>query len=224
MARPRAERHDQQRALIRDLAARAFSRLGYASASMADLAQACQISKAALYHYFENKEAILFEALDDYTLRLQALVRQEVAGPVHSMGTTQSRAALVAVIHRLLHMYADSHSYHVSLLNDVKFLAEAQRETIRAQEREVVDLITALIERAFPGRIERRHRSATTMSLLGMINFTFAWWDPAGPLDADGLADLVVDLWFRGLEPAVNADDTRSGAPAWSSLELRAPG
>jgi len=55
MARPRAHNHDDNRALIRDRAAAAFARLGYASASMADLAQACDVSKASLYHYYDSK-------------------------------------------------------------------------------------------------------------------------------------------------------------------------
>lgn len=199
MARPLAQGHQEQRARIRDRAARAFAQLGYASASMADLAQACAVSKAALYHYYDSKETILFEALEDYTARLQALVDATVGGDPAPCTPAAARAALVALVHALLREYAQSHSYHVSLLNDVKFLGVAQRAIIRAQERAVVDRITALIAAAFPGRVAADRQSATTMALLGMLNFSFAWWDPEGPLGPDGLAELVVDLWFHGL-------------------------
>lgn len=204
MARPRADTHDQQRALIRDQAAQEFARLGYASASMADLAQACSVSKAALYHYFDSKETILFEALDSYTHRLQALTRtdSDSNSGVNDLSPTQAQARLAGLVKALLAEYANSHSYHVSLLHDVKFLGPAQREAIQAQERAVVHHVGNLINRAFPGRIDPDKRSATTMSLLGMINFSFAWWDPKGPLNPEQLADLMIDLWWRALGPA----------------------
>tara|TARA_R110002049_G_scaffold114546_2_gene265714 strand:- start:561 stop:1226 length:666 start_codon:yes stop_codon:yes gene_type:complete len=215
MARPRAETHEQQRDLIRDRAAIAFARLGYASASMADLAQACEVSKAALYHYFDSKEAILFEALDAYTRRLQELTLSYTNdGETDSLSTAQARDRLASLITALLTEYADSHSYHVSLLTDVKFLGASQREKITAQEREVVRRIGRLIDRAFPGRIEPARRSATTMALLGMINFTFAWWDPHGALDARQLGQLMIDLWWRGL----SGPDESAPASAFTDL------
>ena len=74
MARPKAIAHDRQRDLILTQATAAFAELGYPSASMAQLAAACGLSKAALYHYFPSKEALLFESLDRYTRRLIAKV------------------------------------------------------------------------------------------------------------------------------------------------------
>lgn len=185
---------------------------------MADLAQACSISKAALYHYFASKEAILFEALDDYTRQLQTLVLAIVGEPMPMRDQAQARAALGDLVKALLHRYADSHDFHVSLLNDVKFLGEAQRAAIRAQERTVVDSITALIGQAFPAQAASANRSAVTMSLLGMLNFSFAWWKPEGSLDADGLADLMIDLWFHGLASPEGSAACR-GASAMASVD-----
>ena len=74
MARPRSATYDDQRDRILHAAVEAFSRIGYPSASMAQLAQSCGTSKAGLYHYFESKEALLFEALDRHTARLLSLI------------------------------------------------------------------------------------------------------------------------------------------------------
>ncbi|NCW99487.1 MAG: TetR/AcrR family transcriptional regulator [Betaproteobacteria bacterium] len=41
-----------------------FAVSDYASASMAAIAQACSVSKATLYHYFQAKDDLLFHALD----------------------------------------------------------------------------------------------------------------------------------------------------------------
>lgn len=37
-----------------------FAEKGYSATSMADIAEACEVQKATLYHYFESKEALLF--------------------------------------------------------------------------------------------------------------------------------------------------------------------
>jgi hypothetical protein len=38
------------------------------------------------------------------------------------------------------------------------------------------------------------------MALLGMINFTFAWLRPDGPMSYEQYADLVIGLWEHGLD------------------------
>ena len=76
MARTKAPDFEAQREQNLDLAAAAFANSSYPSTSMADLAAACGTSKARLYHYYESKEAILFDLLDRYTRRLMLLVTE----------------------------------------------------------------------------------------------------------------------------------------------------
>src|SRR6266568_4145471 len=64
MARTRSENYDGIHLGILTNAARLFSAQGYMRASIADLADACKLSRGALYHYFDSKEAILFAILD----------------------------------------------------------------------------------------------------------------------------------------------------------------
>jgi AcrR family transcriptional regulator len=194
MARPRASDYDAQRERILELAVSAFARIGYPSASMAMLAQACGTSKAGLYHYFDSKQSMLFEALDRYTKRLHETVK---AVDVHLLSP---QAALAQTVRALMQEYRHSHAYHAALLNDVKFLAPDQAATIRRQERAVVDRIATVLEAAAPGRIESSHRTVVTMALLGMINFTFAWLKPGGAVSHDAFAELASELWLRGLE------------------------
>ena len=199
MARPRATDYDDQRDRILDRATRAFAQVGYPSASMAQLAQACGTSKAGLYHYFPSKESLLFESLDGYTRRLRDRVREVKARNL------PPRDELAALVRALLVEYRDSHHHHVSLLNDLKHLAPEQRERIEAQQRAVVDALTDTIGRLAPGRFAPAERKPATMALLGMINFTFAWLRPDGPMSYERYAELVVDLWERGLGESLGA-------------------
>jgi AcrR family transcriptional regulator len=193
VGRPRAADHADQRDRILLRATEAIAELGYGSASMAQLAQACGLSKAGLYHYFSSKDAILFESLDRYTKLLMdrlAEVRARGLEPRHELGE---------MVRTLMLQYRDSRAHHVALLNDVKSLEPAAREQIRAQERAVVDQLALTLERVAPGRFDALTRKPATMALLGMINFTFAWLRPDGPMSHEQYAQLVIDLWERGL-------------------------
>ncbi|MBN9427018.1 MAG: TetR family transcriptional regulator [Burkholderiales bacterium] len=194
MSRPKAIDYEQQRDRILELAVRAFAEIGYPSASMAELAQTCGTSKARLYHYYPSKEAILFDSLERYTARLNAIVDQVRARRL------PARQELSALVRELMAEYRHSHDYHVALLHDVKFLAPQLRERIKDRERAVVSALADTLERAFPQRMTPALRTPLTMALLGTINFTFAWLRPDGPMSYEQFAEMVIDIWQRGLE------------------------
>ena len=50
------------------------------------------------------------------------------------------------------------------------------------------------------------------MALLGTINFTFAWFRPDGPVSHERFAELVIELWERGLDG--------TGTQAHSGIDL----
>jgi AcrR family transcriptional regulator len=193
MARPRAADYHAQRDRILARAVEAFAQTGYAGASMAGLAQACGVSKATLYHYYPGKQALLFEALDRYTQRLLAVVGK----------AAQSRAAPAQIlrdtVRALMAEYRHSRAHHIVLLRELRFLSSEQQQQVRAQERAVVAEISALLSRAAPRTIPAEEQSVVTMALLGMINFTFTWLRPEGPVTHDRFADIAASLWLDGL-------------------------
>jgi len=56
---------EQTRQRIIDAAAQLFVSKGFYGTSIADLAQATDLTKGALYHHFENKDAIFFAVVND---------------------------------------------------------------------------------------------------------------------------------------------------------------
>ncbi|MAU08577.1 MAG: hypothetical protein CL607_02055 [Anaerolineaceae bacterium] len=56
---PRPDVSQERKAQILQAALELFSQSGYEAASMNDLAARCNLSKAAIYHYFDSKDAIL---------------------------------------------------------------------------------------------------------------------------------------------------------------------
>jgi AcrR family transcriptional regulator len=197
MARPKSASHELKRDEILDIAAQCFAEKSYPAASMNDIAAACGTSKARLYHYYESKEAILFDLLDRYTQRLLALVGQVEA--TAQRRNLDDRAALHELIRSFLHEYETSATRHVALLHDTKFLGETQRDAVLNRQRDVVSAVTRFLRRAYPQRLDERNQTAVTMMLFGMINWTFTWLRPGGAMSYAAFADEVIAMLERGL-------------------------
>ena len=197
MARPKSSQHEIKRDEILDVAAQCFAERSYPAASMNDIAAAGGTSKARLYHYYESKEAILFDLLDRYTQRLLAIIGQAEA--TAQRRNLDERAALHELVRSFLQEYESSATRHVALLNDTKFLGEAQRELILDRQRDVVSAVTRFLRRAYPARVNAANQSAVVMMLFGMINWTFTWLRPGGPMSYAAFAEEVIAILERGL-------------------------
>jgi AcrR family transcriptional regulator len=197
MARPKSSQHELKRDEILDVAAQCFADRSYPAASMNDIASACGTSKARLYHYYESKEAILFDLLDRYTQRLLALIGQAEAAAQRR--NLDDRAALHELVRGFLEEYENSATRHVALLHDTKFLGEAQRELILDRERDVVSAVTRFVRRAYPKRVDTANQTPVTMMLFGMINWTFTWLRPGGPMSYAAFAEEVISMLDNGL-------------------------
>ena len=198
MARTQAADYEAQRRAILDHAAEAFADAGYAACTMADIARRSGASKARLYHYYESKEAILYDLLDRHT---QALLDLSLAARERAQREKLlPQEELQRMIESFLDAYRNARTRHIALLNDVKFLAETQRERIIARERAVVHAFGTALERTFPKRVNEENRRALTMMLMGAMNWTFTWLKPDGPMTYQDYADEVVRVLFQGLK------------------------
>jgi AcrR family transcriptional regulator len=212
MARPRSAHHELRRDEILDAAALCFAQQGYTAASMNDIAAACGTSKARLYHYYRAKDAILFDLLERYTLRLLGLIGETEARAQRA--NLSERAALHELVRAFLKEYEHSATRHQALLADVKFLPEAEREQILNRQRDVVAAFTRFLRRAYPQRVLPHNQTALTMMLFGMINWTFTWLRPGGAMSYAAFADEVIDLLEQGLGGPPNAAPSASPVAA----------
>ena len=197
MARPKSLSFELKRDDILERAALCFADKSYPAASMNDIAAASGTSKARLYHYYDGKEAILFDLLERYTQRLLGLIGQVEA--TAQRRNLDDREALHELIRSFLAEYQTSATRHVALLNDTKFLGVEQRELILNRQRDVVSAVTRFLCRAYPQRVNGPNQTAITMMLFGMINWTFTWLRPGGAMSYAAFADEVVAMLENGL-------------------------
>ena len=209
MARGRAANYDDQRAAILAQAARLFARQGYAATSMNQVADACALSKAALYHYFRDKYALVTHIAEAH-VRLLLAVTQEVEEQC-----TEPQRCLQALIERFVREYSGAQDAHRVLTEDVRFLEPADRDRILGIEREVVAHFARAIAALRPELQATAIEKPLAMLLFGMINWLFTWFKPGQPLDESTLAPLVADLFLNGVRGLhVAALPYRQGEPS----------
>ncbi|MRD48979.1 TetR family transcriptional regulator [Caenimonas koreensis DSM 17982] len=202
MGRGRHAGYDDQRGMILVQAAALFAQRGYPATSMNEVAQACGLSKATLYHYFEDKYALLVSICDSHVTRLQGIV---LATLTHEP-TPQRR--LRELIRRLVEEYADAQDAQRVLTQDVKFLQDQDRHRILDKEREVVNGFARVVGELRPELAQVAMSKPLTMLLFGMVNWMFTWMRPNGALDYDQMAPIVTDLFLGGLS-AVKLPETQ---------------
>ena len=166
----------------------------------------------SLYHYYPAKDAILFDLMHEYMTRLQHLV-YEVA-----CLALPAQEGLAELVRRFVREYETSRSRHIVLLNDVKFLPPPEREQVIALERSVVQAFADVIAATY--KVDGARAKVLTMSVFGMINWTFTWLKPDGLLSYAQFAESVVGMLEAGLPGGaarielLNADEAKRLATA----------
>ncbi len=193
MPRSRAATFGTQRDAMLAAAAQLFAERGFAAASMAELAQALGVSKALLYHYYTDKEELLFDIMDRYLDGLIVLVDEVTALAL------QPKQHLRRLIVRFMEVYESSASYHRVLVQDSKYLSAPHRKRTRAKQRRVVGAAAAAIASCAPQLEHSALLKPVTMVLFGMINWTFTWLREDGALSYGDIAPVVADLFLGGV-------------------------
>jgi TetR/AcrR family transcriptional regulator len=193
MARPRSAGYDDQRDQILAQAAQLFAQHGYTATSMNQVAAACELSKAALYHYVRDKHALLALVAEAHVKRLEAVVDEVLTEKL------APEARLRALIVRFVREYANAQNEHRVLTEDVKFLDEPEREAVLASQRRVVNQFADTVAAVRPELRGAELHKPLTMLLFGMINWMFTWLRPGQPLTHEQMAPMVAELFFGGL-------------------------
>jgi AcrR family transcriptional regulator len=195
MARTRSAGYDDQRDAILASAAELFANLGYTATSMNDIAAACGVSKAGLYHYYRDKRELLFQITVGHVARLE----QFVADVLREAAAGDAEERLRALILRFVREYANAQHEHRVLTEDVRFLEDAEREQVLAAQRRVVAAFADAIAAVRPPLRRDELERPLAMLLFGMINWMFTWLRPDGSLTHEQMAPLVADLFLGGL-------------------------
>jgi AcrR family transcriptional regulator len=199
MARSRAKDYDDKRLLMLHRSAQLFAESGYSGTSMNAIADACRVSKALLYHYYPDKEAILVDILSSHLEKLVAAVKSA------DEETTNPQARLKTIIATLLEQYRHADAEHQVQIASLKLLPKEKQQPLLAKERVLVDILAAALAAARPSVSHKRVLKPLTMTVFGMLNWHYLWFREGGPMTRAQYADFVTRLVLGGATDAAAA-------------------
>ncbi|VTU46358.1 HTH-type transcriptional repressor KstR2 (plasmid) [Variovorax sp. SRS16] len=205
-------RESQLLAIARQL----FARDGFERTSLRDIAEAADITKAALYYYFPNKEALYERVVVD---SMQALF-DDVCGAVALVDspTARIRAFMLASAHVLDHArdrwIAGSRAFHEGGRGGQHLAAIALRDRYESLLR------CCIAEGVESGELRAVDPALAGRFLLSGLNQMSHWHRPDGRLSAAQVMAQFLDMALQGLcvEARGNAEASVSDAPVTSSI------
>ena len=175
-------------AIIR-AAASLIARRGYHGASMRDLARAVDLQMASLYHHFGSKQDLLVQIMRQAMVDLTAAV----AVAVEAAGADPA-AQLAAAIRAHIRIHTERRPEMIVADGEIRSLEEPGRTEILALRHRHAALFRGPIEGLGVAR-----PAVVTAGVITMCTHVADWFRPAGPLDADAIADTYTRLVLDGI-------------------------
>lgn len=230
----RQARTEYQRADILEAAATLIAARGFHGMSMRDLAVATGFGVSSLYNYFPSKDELLAEL---QLKAFQTLIQQAKATlPEGEDAATR----LYVFIHNQVRYFVDHADVMRVLIHEAAALPAEHRQAVRALKEAYFRLCRDIVADVFAhgcahadnarGAVEDAALDRATYSIFGMINWVWAWYEPALHGTAEDVARSIHSLAMCGLvsncaaNPQPGALPGLPNRPQASLLRVRARG
>lgn len=204
----RPDDHRHRRRAILETAARLICEKGYEGTSIQDIAAACQLTKAGLYHHIRSKEHLLLEIMN-YGMDL---FEDQVVTPVLPILDPLER--LYACMERNLMLVTEERSKEITIiLHEHNTLTGEARVHIDARKKRYVRLLESSFAEAMrDGTIRPVNPTVAAFSFLGSVLWTYKWFRPGGAISREELVREMKHVFFGGLTTAPPAPRSREKA------------
>lgn len=200
MARTRANDYDKKRLGILSQSAVLFAQHGFTGTSITMIAEACGVSKALMYHYYNSKDDVLFDLLADHLNHLVTVVEAAAES------TKNGKERLIAISSALLEAYRGADAEHQVQISSLKLLPQAQQSVLKELERKLVVIFSDAIAAALPAMADKHDiLKPLTMSLFGMLNWHYLWFRDGKGMTREAYARMAAGLVLAGAEDAVTS-------------------
>ncbi|HJP89906.1 MAG TPA: TetR/AcrR family transcriptional regulator [Candidatus Limnocylindrales bacterium] len=189
-----------RRQAIEDVASDLFREHGYAGTSIRDIARALSVQGASLYAHVTSKEDVLWAIVDRAATRFErAADAAESNAQITDPGDpVEALAALVRA-----HVEVVTHDVDEASVFVTEWRAlgpELRRQILDRRDAYETRFRRRIEDGIAVGAFAMTDPAVATITLLSALNGIAIWYDPAGRLPADRIADHEVDLMLRMLE------------------------
>jgi len=171
-----------KREAVLKTAAQLFLEKSYSRTSLNDVADRLNITKPALYHYFDNKEDILLECY-----RLGVGLIEESLNEIADHGGTGLQK-VEAFIHSYAIVMTVNFGRCVMRLDEGDLTAEGRAE-VRAYKKKLDRRLRSFIQEGIEdGSIGACDAKIAAFTIAGALNWIGHWYQPNGALEAEAIA------------------------------------
>ena len=180
---------------IRAAAVRVIAKHGFQAASLREIARAVGIQAPSLYNYIKSKEKLLYDLLKE---PLQAMVA-EYRARTASITDPVERLEIFTQVHLNFHLNSRLEVFIGNM--ELRSLTPAHYRTITGLREEYAQLLQSIIEDGVKaGVFTASEPRVVTLVMLGMLSGVCNWYKPDGPMSAEEMVQLHLDLAFRALD------------------------
>lgn len=177
-----------------EVATRLFSEHGYERTTVRTIADEMGIKSGSLYSHIRSKEDILRRIV----LGCAEAILVGVRGVITDSQTPEERLRAICRAH--LGMIRNERREVTIYFDEWQKLDPETRARVVALRNEYERLLTEVIEEGVErgdfGPVDVRF---AVLTLVSSLNWSYRWYDPAGPLGPEAVADGFVDIVLSGL-------------------------
>jgi len=182
-----------KREAVLKTAAQLFLEKSYSRTSLNDVADRLNITKPALYHYFDNKEDILLECY-----RLGVGLIEESLNEIADHGGTGLQK-VEAFIHSYAIVMTVNFGRCVMRLDEGDLTAEGRAE-VRAYKKKLDRRLRSFIQEGIEdGSIGACDAKIAAFTIAGALNWICMWYEPEGALSPTEIAVQFARTLTQGL-------------------------
>ncbi len=183
----------QRRHEILHAALRAFNEKGYHATTLEDIAEYLGVRKTALYHYFPDKEAILFESHRESLAEVERHLRE--ARDRYDRAPDRLHYIIREHVRVMTETLEGS-----PLAFEIPALSPPHQQKIVAARDRYERGLRRIIQRGIEdGEFRNTDPKIATFAILGAINWIARWYRPEGTLHAPELGEAFAEHLVGGL-------------------------
>ena len=189
------------------VAAEKFAQKGYHATGVAELGDAAGIKRGALYYHIGSKEELLYHLCRRHVEEARSRGQTAIAGVT---GAVEKFRLLVCEHLRTLAARRDE---VVVVMHEMYALNGDLAKQFTALRGEYEQLFANVLREGVEEGVFRSAERIEVLGVLSMLNYTYVWLDPHGPISVDDIAERLTNLILFGAHVPLTGPPPPRAAP-----------
>lgn len=184
---------DKKRRVIREAATRLFVEKGFENITTRNISSEAKISNAALYYYFDSKEDLLYQILDEAMHNGLEQIQQI------EKSTLSRKKKLSAYLRMHATSAVDYNKMKLLVENQKSLSPQHRRALVKKQSKYVKKLVDLLNELKREGELLDLDTTVCAFAFFGMVSWAYRWYKPEGKITPEQLSEIMHTIFTKGV-------------------------